>query len=71
MGLAQLERIADRLMAAGKRSDTPAAVLSGGNSKNPARVRGTLCDIAQKARDAQVKSPAIIMVGGVAEMDLN
>ena len=71
MGLAQLERIAQRLMAAGTRADTPAAVLSGGNSRNPAQVRGTLADIAQKARDAQVKAPAIIMVGGVAEMDLN
>ena len=71
MGLAQLERIAGRLMAAGKPGDTPAAVLSGGNSKKPARVRGTLCDIAKKAREAQVKAPAIIVVGGVVEMDLN
>ena len=71
MGLAQLEKISQRLMAAGKPGDTPAAVLSGGNSKNPARVRGTLSDIAIKAREAQVKAPAIILVGGVAEMDLN
>lgn len=71
MGLAQLERIAQRLMAAGKPGDTPAAVLSGGNSKNPARVRATLADIAEKVRDAQVKAPAIIMVGSVAQMDLN
>lgn len=71
MGLAQLEKISQRLMAAGKPGDTPAAVLSGGNSKNPARVRGTLSDIAIKVREAQVKAPAIILVGGVAEMDLN
>lgn len=70
MGLAQLEKIAARLMAAGKPGDTPAAVLSGGNAKKPARVRGTLETIAKAARDAQVQAPAIILVGGVAEMDL-
>ena len=71
MGLAQLERIAQRLMAAGKPGDTPAAVLSGGNSKNPACVRGTLMTIAQAARAQQVQAPAIIVIGEVAAMELN
>ena len=71
MGLAQLERIAQRLMAAGKPGETPAAVLSGGNSKNPACVRGTLKTIAQAARAQQVQPPAIIVIGEVAAMELN
>ena len=71
MGLAQLERIAQRLMAAGKPGDTPAAVLSGGNSKNPACVRGTLMTIAQAVRAQQVQPPAIIVIGEVAAMELN
>ena len=71
MGLARLERIAQRLMAAGKPGDTPAAVLSGGNSKNPACVRGTLKTIAQAARAQQVQPPAIIVIGEVAAMELN
>ena len=71
MGLAQLEHIAQRLMAAGKPGDTPAAVLSGGNSKNPACVRGTLMTIAQAARAQQVQAPAIIVIGEVAAMELN
>ena len=71
MGLTRLEHIAKQLMAAGKAADTPAAVISGGNSKNPACVRGTLADIAEKTRKAQVKSPAIILVGQVAAMELN
>lgn len=70
MGLKQLPRIAERLMAAGKSKDTPAAVLSGGNSKNPARVRATLDTIVQAADEAKVSSPAIIMVGDVAALDL-
>ena len=68
MGLAQLERIASRLMEAGKPGDTPAAVISGGNSPNPACVRATLATIAQAAR--KVQAPAVIVVGDVAEMDL-
>lgn len=68
MGLRQLPRIAQRLMAAGMAAQTPAAVLSSGNSPCPAAVRGTLEDIAQKARD--VKPPAVIVVGEVAAMTL-
>ena len=71
MGLKQLPRIVTRLMAAGKSGDTPAAVLSGGNSKNPARVRGTLSAIEQAVLEAGVSSPAIIMVGEVAALDFN
>lgn len=71
MGLKQLPRIASRLMAAGKSGHTPAAVLSGGNSANPSRVRSTLAGITQAAKEANVMSPAIIMVGEVAAMDLS
>lgn len=71
MGLKQLPRIAERLMAAGKSGDTPAAVLSGGNSLNPARVRAPLAKIEQAAKEAGVASPAIIMVGDVAALDLS
>lgn len=71
MGLKQLPRIAARLMAAGKSGDTPAAVLSGGNSLNPSRVRAPLSQLEQAAKDAGVTSPAIIMVGDVAALDLS
>jgi len=68
MGLRQLPRLAERLLAAGKAADTPAAVISGGNSPNPVTVRGTLADISEKA--AAIQPPAVIVVGAVAEMDL-
>ena len=71
MGLSRLEQIARRLMAAGKLDSTPAAVLSGGNSPHPAAVRGTLADIGEKARRANVQPPAVIVVGAVAGMDLS
>lgn len=70
MGLSQLEGITRRLMAAGKPGDTPAAVLSGGNAPHPAEVRGTLADVAEKARASGVRPPAVIVVGAVAGLEL-
>jgi len=71
MGLRQLPQIVRRLMNAGKDGATPAAVLSGGNSANPARVRAPLNQLEQAARDAGVTSPAIILIGDVAGLDLS
>lgn len=68
MGLRQLPKIADRLIAAGMSPDTGAAVISGGNSPHPAAVRGTLGEIAEKAQNVQ--PPAVIVVGEVAAMEL-
>ncbi|MDO4316340.1 MAG: uroporphyrinogen-III C-methyltransferase [Oscillospiraceae bacterium] len=69
MGLHQLPRLTERLLAAGKPSDTPAAVISGGNAPHPMAVRGTLADIAEKARD--VRPPAVVVIGETAAMDVS
>ena len=71
MGLSHLEQIADGLMADGKSPETPAAVISGGNSPNPATVRATLGTIGQATREAGVASPAVIVVGEVAALDFS
>lgn len=71
MGLKQLPKIVERLLKTGKGEDTPCAVLSGGNSPNPARVRASLSQIVQTVKMAKVTSPAIIIVGNVAAFDLN
>ena len=68
MGLSRLPKIARRLMAAGMDEHTPAAVVSGGNAPHPAAVRGTLSDIAEKAKE--MRPPAVIVVGPAAAMDL-
>lgn len=70
MGLSKLERICERLILAGKSKDTPAAVISGGNSAHPATVRAALEKLPEQARRAQVQTPAIIVVGEVAALDL-
>lgn len=68
MGLSQLPVLTGRLIAGGKAPETPAAVISGGNATSPADIRGTLADIAEKAKN--VKSPAVIVVGEAAALEL-
>lgn len=70
MGLSRLEEVTARLLSAGTPADTPAAVLSGGNAPYPAAVRGTLENIAARARLAGVRPPAVIVVGETAAMEL-
>ena len=70
MGLSNLEKICQSLIKYGKDESTPAAVISGGNSENKVTVRSTLKDIAAKCRCQGVKSPVVIVVGKVAELEL-
>nr|WP_325220589.1 uroporphyrinogen-III C-methyltransferase [uncultured Oscillibacter sp.] len=66
MGLSQLKEIARGLIGAGLPPDTPVAVIGGKNA--PRTIRGTLGDIAERAREAA--APAVIVVGGTAGMEL-
>lgn len=68
MGLSRLEAIATQLIAGGKSPETPAAVISGGNAPIRQTVRGTLGNIAVRAKD--VRAPAVIVVGDVAGLEL-
>lgn len=70
MGLESLEQIAAVLIEKGRSRNTPAAVLSGGNARCHCKVTGTLGDIAEKARQAEVLPPAVIVVGNVVALDL-
>jgi uroporphyrin-III C-methyltransferase len=66
MGVATLPRIAARLLAAGRRADTPAAVIHRGTTEAQRTVTGTLADIAERA--AEVPSPAVIVIGEVVAL---
>lgn len=67
MGFAHLAQIADGLVQAGKEASTPAAVIHGSLDSNVRAVRGTLADIAVKAADAHIQTPAVIVVGRVVD----
>ena len=66
MGLRQLERIADGLMAAGKAPDTPVAVLAGGNAPEAFALCGRLDTIARQSQAACIQPPAVIVIGPAA-----
>lgn len=70
MGLTGLPQIARQLIEAGKDPATPAAVVSGGNAPRKVTVRGTLANIAQRAREAGVQPPAVTVVGAAAALDM-
>lgn len=70
MGLESLETIVQVLLEQGRGGNTPAAVLSGGNSANRCKVTGTLETIVEKARESRASSPAIIVIGNVVALDL-
>ena len=70
MGLRALPVLAERLMAAGKPAETPAAVISGGNAGKTQAVRGTLGTITAETAVSGIRAPAVIVVGDVAAMDL-
>ena len=70
MGFTHLKEIAEELMANGKSSDTPVAVVHGAFDGTVQEVRGTLADIACKVEQSDIEMPAVIVVGGTAGMKL-
>lgn len=70
MGLSNMKKICSRLIECGKDGNTPAAVISGGNSKNKIAVRAPLKDLVEACISKNVKSPVTIVIGPVAELNL-
>lgn len=70
MGLGNISAIADGLIKGGRSPAEPAAVISDGASLKQKIIRGTLADIYEKVRDASLPSPAVIVIGETAEMEL-
>jgi uroporphyrin-III C-methyltransferase len=68
MGLRRLERIATRLILHGRPSDEPAAVISKVSLPGSQVVVATLGSIAGAV--AHLESPAVVIVGAVAALDL-
>lgn len=70
MGMHHLARIARGLIDAGKAPDTPCAVIMDGTTAEQKSVRAPLSLIAEKAKEAGLSSPAVIVVGAVAGLQL-
>lgn len=70
MGVAMLDQIAASGLALGIDPALPVAIIEEGTTVRQRVVRGPLGQIAQIARDAQVVSPAVIVLGEVARFGL-
>jgi uroporphyrin-III C-methyltransferase len=68
MGVAHLPRIAVELMAAGRSSETPVAVIRWGTYETQQTVTGTLLDIADVVERERLRAPAVIVVGQVVNL---
>lgn len=70
MGMHHIKEIADGLMRAGKHPDTPCAVIMNGSTNKQRSLRTVLSTLAQKASEQEFTSPAVIVIGQVAALEL-
>jgi uroporphyrinogen III methyltransferase / synthase len=68
MGVSHLQKLADRLIAAGMDSTTPALCIEWGTTPKQRVIEGTLATIAQLATEANIQPPAITVIGKVVEL---
>ena len=68
MGLARVENIVAQLIAHGAPGDLPAAMIAQGTLPDQRVVASTLAGIAAAAKQAQLESPALLVVGRVAAL---
>jgi len=68
MGVANLAKIADVLIQNGKSQKTPVAVIERGLRRDRCVTAGTLDSIADAAKNAGVKPPAVIVIGDVVNL---
>ena len=68
MGVRSLGQIAEALISGGRAGEQPAAVIERGTFPAQREVVGTLETIAQIAEEAEIKAPAITVIGDVAAL---
>lgn len=65
MGMSTLEEVIRDLQKNGRSADTPAAIVAWAGWEEQAEIRAPLAELAAKARDHHMASPAVIIVGDV------
>jgi uroporphyrin-III C-methyltransferase/precorrin-2 dehydrogenase/sirohydrochlorin ferrochelatase len=68
MGVAGLATIRDRLLQHGRAATTPVAIVENGSRPAQRVVLATLAELEDAGRAAEVKSPALVIVGEVAAL---
>jgi uroporphyrin-III C-methyltransferase/precorrin-2 dehydrogenase/sirohydrochlorin ferrochelatase len=68
MGVAGLDRIAERLIAHGRAAATPVAIVENGSRPGQRVILATLAELGEAGRASAVVSPALVIVGEVAAL---
>jgi len=68
MGVGNLARIIQNIVACGRSPETPVAIIQKGTSPAQRTVVGTLEDITERAHQAGLNPPAVIVVGEVVTL---
>jgi len=68
MGIGNIEKIARKLTENGMPSHSPVAVIGNGTMPTQRTIIGNLANISQKAKDAALNPPGVIMVGDVVNL---
>ena len=68
MGVKHLREIVRDLVAAGRSLETPAAVIRWGSYEGQQTICGTIDSIADAAEQAEMRAPAVIVVGEVVKL---
>ena len=70
MGLHNLPKIAEELIAGGLDADTPVAVIQQGTVEGQRCLIAALSEVAVATREQSFKSPSIVVVGGVIDQQV-
>ena len=68
MGVKNLPAIVENLITHGRPAETPVAVIRWGTTPQQKTATGTLATIVDTVREAGIKAPAIVIVGGVVNL---
>jgi len=68
MGVESLQAITKKLIEGGLNPEMPAAIIESGTLKNQRTIIGKIVTLAKDAEEKQVKPPAVIVIGEVANL---
>jgi uroporphyrin-III C-methyltransferase len=68
MGIESLEAIIEKLLKGGIKPTTPVAIIEKGTSKQQRSITGTIETIIKDSKEATIKPPAVIVIGGVVNL---
>ena len=66
MGIAELDQISHNLIKAGMKKSIKVAIVASGTTNKQRIIKGTLGTIAKLTKKADIRPPAVIVIGQVA-----